>query len=114
MPLAAGVAAEGFKTARAGPLDPDARMTRADDLGQALRNAELGEQRLYPGMQRLTRAVTSGRFALAQHDAEASRRAGDGGRAARRPASDDDYVGIDRSIVHGPSSRWINTVLPDT
>ena len=67
-----------------------------------------------PGCRGLAGTVAAGWLALAQHDAETARRAGDRGGAARGAAADDDYVGIERSIVHGPFSRWISTVLSET
>ena len=89
-------------------------MTRADDLGQAVPDAELGEQRLYSRMQGLAGTVTTGRFALAEHHAETARCAGNRAGTTRGPGADDNYVGIVRSIAHGPFSRWIKTVLSET
>jgi hypothetical protein len=114
LPCFACIAAERFKPARAGPLDPYALVARADDIAKTLRDAEPSEQRLDPGMHRLAGSVATGRCAFAQRYAKAPSRASDGSRAARRSAPDDDYVGIDRSTVHGPFSRWISTALPAT
>jgi hypothetical protein len=65
-------------------------------------------------MQRLARAVAAGGFAFAQHDAETTHRAGDRRSTARGPAANDNYIGIDRSVIHEPSSRRKSTMLSDT
>jgi hypothetical protein len=65
-------------------------------------------------MQGLARSVAARKLALAQHNPQATRRAGDRGGGARGSAADDDYVGIVWSTVHDPPSRCINTVLPET
>ena len=89
-------------------------MARPGDFRQASRDAKLREQRLYPRVQGLAWTVAAGRLAFAKDHPEAARRAGDRGGAAGGAASYDDYVGIDRSIIHGPFSRWISTVLSET
>ncbi len=104
-----------LEPARAAPLDPEPVVARADDLRQPRGDAELREQRLHAWMKRLTRSVSRRRVR--------ARRARRAGHATRRrspwrcpcgAAACDDYVGIEVSICHRPSSRWISVVLPDT
>ena len=107
-------AAERLEAPRSTPLDPDAAVASADHAGQAVGDAELGEQRLDPGMQRLARLDLARAVTLEQDHAQAARRAGDGGSGPGRAAADHDQVGIDRSTTHGPSPRRRRTVLPAT
>ena len=112
-PRSAGVAAEWFEPAGSAPLDPDAGVPCTDHHRQPVGGAKLRQQRLNCRMQRFARPVSAWRFALAQHDTQASPGAGNRGGAARRPAANDNYVGIERSVVHEPLSWRSSTVFSD-
>jgi hypothetical protein len=56
-------------------------------------------------MKCLSRSIAPAPLTLAEDDTESSLSTCDGRGGACRPATHDDYVGIDWSEIHGPSLR---------